>query len=359
MSKLKISKTTLLWILASIFITGITSLTSCKGKTQAKKNIIGGGATFPYPLYTEMFKQYKLAHPNYKINYQSIGSGAGRKRIQEKIIEFAGTDAYIQDQDLENIEGEIVHIPTCIGAVVLAYNSAIKGELKLTGKIIADLYLGKITQWNDSQIQNLNPHLVLPPQTIIPIGRADGSGTTKMFSEYLSKVDDTWKSTVGSSKKITWHKKVVAAKGNEGITAQIKNIPYSIGYITLSHASKNELHHAAIKNQQGEFIKANLENVSLAANLRSFPADTRIYIVNTDIKEGYPIAGFTWILFYQEQAYAKRSLTQAKDLKTVLTWMVTAGQQYTKPLYYSPLPAKVQQQALKNINSMTYKGKTF
>ena len=349
-------KNNLLIILVVILTIFIISLSSCK-KKQSNQTIIGGGASFPYPLYTEMFKQYRLLHPEFKINYQSIGSGSGRKRIKEKIIEFAGSDAYMQDKDLADIEAKIVHIPTCIGAIVMAYQSFVgEDDLKLTGAIIAEIYMGKITKWNDPKIQTLNPEISLPDQTVIPVGRADGSGTTKIFSEYLTKVHETWATAVGSSKKITWNKKVVAAKGNEGVTTQIKNIPFSIGYVSLSHAVKNNLHYAAVKNQHNEFVKANLDNVSLAGNISSLPKDTRVYLVDSNAKGSYPISGFTWILFYQEQSYANRKLIQAQNLQKVLSWMVVEGQKHASPLYYAPLPLKVQKQALENINSMTYNG---
>ncbi len=323
-------------------------------KLFAQVEILGAGATFPYPLYSKMFDVYYKTY-GVKINYQSIGSGGGIRQIREKTVDFGASDAFLTDEELKEFSAPLAHIPITAGAVVVAYNLPKNPELKLSSDIIADIFLGKINKWNDKRIKEVNPNITLPDMNITVIHRSDGSGTTFIFSDYLSKVSKEWKEKVGIGKSLNWPTGL-GAKGNEGVSGLIKQIPGSIGYIELAYAIENNIPYASIKNKKGNFIKPSLESVSLAAETE-LPEDMRIMLTDTDADYGYPISGFTWIIVYKDLSENIKSYEKAKELVKLLLWMVNEGQKYTKPLHYAPLSEKAKMRAEKIIKSLTFKGK--
>ncbi len=333
--------------LGLIFLFPLTSFTQ-------EIELLGAGATFPYPLYSKMFDVYYKAE-RIKVNYQSIGSGGGIRQLLEKAVDFGATDAFMTDVQLGKAEGKILHIPICLGAVVVTYNLPGNPELRLTPDIIADIFLGKITMWNDSKIQKLNPSLKLPAKDIIVVHRSDGSGTTFIFVDYLSKVSKEWEAKVGRGTSVNWPIGL-GGKGNEGVSGLVKQTPNSIGYVELIYAITNNLPVAFIKNKSGNFIKPSIESVTKSATVE-IPDDTRVSITDTNSQNGYPISGFTWIIVYQEQNYKNRSEDKAKTLVNLLWWMIHEGQKYTTPLNYAPLPQEVVLKAERIIKSITYNGK--
>ncbi len=321
---------------------------------HAGQTLIGAGATFPYPLYDKWFSvYYKLT--GVKVNYQAIGSGGGIRQLLSRIVDFGGTDAFMSDAELRKAPAKILHIPTCLGAVVITYNLPGNPTLRLTPDVIADIFLGKIKKWNDKRIVRLNPEVVLPSMNIVVVHRSEGSGTTFIFSDYLSKVSKEWAKKVGRGKVLNWPTGL-GAKGNPGVAGLIRQIPGSIGYVELIYAQKNGMPFALIQNKAGNFIKPTLKSVSAAANIK-LPADTRVSITNTDAPDGYPISSFTWIIFYKEQHYQGRSKKRALTLAKLLWWMIHEGQKYNEGLLYARLPKSAVKKAEAIIRSMTYDGK--
>jgi len=318
--------------------------------------IVGAGATFPYPLYTKMFDVY-YKEKGVKINYQSIGSGGGIRQIINKVVDFGASDAFVSDEDLKKMPAEILHIPICLGAVVLTYNLPGNPEIKFTPEIISDIFLGRIKKWNDKKILEINPDIKFPDLEIIVVHRSDGSGTTFIFTDYLSKISKEWKEKVGAGTSVNWPIGI-GGKGNEGVSGLIKQMPGSIGYVELIYALQNNLPFGLIKNKKGKFIKPSIETVSNAAKI-DLPPDTRISITDTDAEDGYPISGFTYILVYKEQSYEGREKKRAEELVNLLWWMIHEGQEYTKPLHYAPLPPEAVSKAEKIIKSITYKGENI
>lgn len=316
--------------------------------------LLGAGASFPYPLYTKMFDVYYNT-TGVKVNYQSIGSGGGQRQLLAKSIDFGGSDAFMTDEQLKSAPGEILHIPICLGAVVPTYNLPGNPELRFTPDILVDIYLGKIKKWNDPRIAKVNPSVKLPDQDIIVVHRSDGSGTTFIWVDYLSKVSQEWKEKVGVGTSVNWPVGI-GGKGNEGVAGLVRQTPGSIGYVELIYAIQNNLPVGIVKNKKGNFIKPSLESVSMAANV-SLPDDTRVTITDTDAEQGYPISGFTWILVYKEQNYDGRTEERAKVLAKLLWWMIHEGQKYTKPLHYAPLSEGALKKAEKLVKSITYNGK--
>lgn len=315
--------------------------------------LIGAGATFPYPLYSKMFDVY-YKEKGIKVNYSAIGSGGGIRQLKEKTIDFGGSDAYLTDEQLKEI-GDVLHIPICLGAVVLAYNLVGVNELNLTPEIIAEIYLGKIKKWNDPKIQKVNSKVRLPDINIIPVYRSDGSGTTFIFTDYLSKISKEWENNVGRGTSVNWPTGI-GGKGNPGVAGLVKQTPGSIGYIELIYALGNKIPFAKVQNKSGNFIEPSLLSTSASANIK-LPDDMRISVTNTDAKDGYPISGFTWILVYKEQNYGKRTYEKAKALVELLWWMTHEGQKYTEELHYAPLSKEAVKKAEKIIRSITYNGK--
>ncbi|MBP6230577.1 MAG: phosphate ABC transporter substrate-binding protein PstS [Paludibacteraceae bacterium] len=336
-----------------ILILGLVSilLSSCDTK---KVELAGAGATFPVPYYNVAFESYKAETGN-SVSYGGIGSGGGIRSIAEGIVDFAGTDAFLNDERMAEIK-EVIHIPSCLGAVVLSYTLEGITELNLTGEIIADMYMGKITTWNDARIQAINPKITLPNKKITPIFRSDGSGTTAIFANYLSKVSPEWKNTLGEGTSLNFATGV-GGKGNPGVAGTIAVTDGSIGYIGSEYAFALNLPIASIQNTVGEFILPNTNSISAAAQ-GEIPADTRVMITNSTAAGSYPISGFTWIVVYKEQAYGNRSIEKAKATIEMLQFLLSdKAQALTGTVHYAPLSKDVIALSEKNIKTITYQGK--
>jgi phosphate transport system substrate-binding protein len=313
--------------------------------------INGAGATFPFPLYSKWFSEYNKLHPDLRFNYQSIGSGGGVKQITEKTVDFGASDSPMTDAEIQKAPG-IVHIPTVLGAVVVVYNGAPAG-LKLTPELLADIFLGKITHWNDPKLQAVPGQPKLPDVAITVVHRSDGSGTTGVFTDYLAKISPTWKTQVGAAKAVKWPVGL-GGKGNEGVTGSVKSTPGSIGYVELAYANQNKLTMASIKNADGEFVSASIESTSAAAAGVEMPADFRVSITNAKGKGSYPISSFTYVLIYKEQADAAKG----KAIGQFLWWAVHEGQKLAAPLDYAPLPKPVVAKVEQALRTITVGGKS-
>ncbi len=326
-------------------------LSSCNNE---KVELAGAGATFPVPYYNVVFEAFKASTGNI-VSYGGIGSGGGIRSISEGIVDFAGTDAYLSDERMSEI-AEVIHIPTCLGAVVLSYNLAGVTELNLTGEIIADIYMGKITQWNDQRIQSVNANVTLPNKKITPVFRSDGSGTTAIFANYLTKVSPLWKDTLGEGTALNFTVGV-GGKGNPGVAGTVAVTDGAIGYIGSEYAFSLGLSIAAIQNAAGEFILPNTASISAAAQ-GDIPADTRVMITNSSASGSYPISGFTWIVVYKEQAYANRSLNKAEATVQLLHFLLSdEAQALTETVHYAPLSKEVIALSKNNIKKLTFEGK--
>lgn len=324
-----------------------------KGGTPAQAGevaLTGAGATFPYPLYTKWIAEFQRSRPKVKINYQSIGSGGGIRQVTEGTVDFGASDAPMSDEQIAKAAG-ILHLPTCLGAVVLTYNlEGVPTGLKLTPEAIAGIFLGKIKRWNDPAIQGENPDAKLPDKEIASVHRSDGSGTTKIFVDYLTAVSPEWKSGPGAGTSVSWPGGL-GAKGNEGIAALVSSTPSAVGYVELAYAMQNKLTFAAIKNHAGKFVLPSLESTTAAGAgaAARMPDDLRISIVNAEGDGAYPIAGFTYILAYQQQKEGHKG----KVLADFMRWSLHEGQQFTKDLHYAPLPAAVVEKVDRKLASLT------
>ena len=340
--------------LSTIFLAGCGSSTG-SGGANGEIKLQGAGATFPNPLYQKWFSEYNKITPNAKFDYQSIGSGGGIKQISSKTVDFGGSDAPMKDEELKAASGEILHIPTVLGGVVVTYNlPGVQADLKFTPEAIAGVFLGKITKWNDPAIASVNPGVNLPGSDITVVHRSDGSGTTYVWVDYLSKVSPEWKEKVGTSTSVNWPVGV-GAKGNEGVTGQVKQTPNSLGYVELIYAEQNKLPYAAVKNSSGEFIKPSLDSITAAAAgaANQMPDDLRVSITNAPGKDAYPISSFTYFLVYKEQP----DQAKGKALVDFMWWALHDGEGMAKTLLYAPLPAEVVTKAEQKIKSITYQGK--
>jgi phosphate transport system substrate-binding protein len=320
----------------------------------AETVIMGAGATFPQPLYSKMFdlyyKQFKV-----KVNYQGVGSGAGIEQLTKKTVDFGATDAPMKDADLAKAPAAIVHVPITLGAVVVTYNLPGDPQLKLSRAVVADIFLGKITKWNDKAIAALNPGVTLPALPVTVVHRSDGSGTTSIFTDYLSKISPEWKEKVGAGKEVNWPAGL-GAKGNPGVAGQVKNVPGSVGYVELIYALENGMPTALVENKKGNYIVPTIESTKLSAEV-AIPDDTRVSLTDTDAEKGYPITGLTWIILYKEQNYDGRAKDASKALVDLLWWMTHEGQAQCEPLHYAPLPKAAVEKAEKILKSVTYNGK--
>ncbi len=298
----------------------------------------GAGATFPNPMYQKWFSEYHKAHPDIQFNYQSIGSGGGIRQVLAQTVDFGASDGPMTDEQLSQAKTKILHIPTVMGAVVPAYNvPGVSGELRFTPEALAGIFLGKITTWNDPAIAKANPGVSLPNQSIIVVHRSDGSGTTYIFTDYLSKVSSEWQNGPGKSTSVKWPVGL-GGKGNEGVAGMIRQMQGGIGYIELIYAVQNKIDYGSVKNAGGAFVKASLESVTAAAaSVKSMPADFRVSITNAPGKDAYPISSFTWLLIPEKSKEAAKG----KILADFLTWMVDDGQKMTAELTYAPLPGSV------------------
>ncbi len=307
--------------------------------SRAAMLINGAGATFPYPIYSKWFDVYAKQDPDVKFNYQSIGSGGGIRMLTNRTVDIGASDAPMSDEQLKAAPGKILHFPSVMGAVVIAYNlPGFNGTLRLDGPTIAQIFMGKITKWNDSKIAALNPGANLPATDIVVAHRSDGSGTSYIFTDYLSKVSPDWASKVGKSTAVKWPVGL-GGKGNEGVTALVQQTPGAIGYIELIYALTNHIPFAELKNHDGEWVKASLDGVTAAAAgaAANMPADFRVSITDAPGKDAYPISSFTYLLVYQQQSNRQTG----EQVKRFLNWAIHAGQQYAPPLNYAPLPTQV------------------
>jgi phosphate transport system substrate-binding protein len=324
------------------------------GGTGHAKDIelIGAGATFPYPLYSKMFDVYHKEH-GVKVNYQAIGSGGGIRQLINKTVDFGGSDAIMSDKDSAAAGAPVLHIPTCAGAVVITYNLLGNLQLRFTPDVIADIFLGKISKWNDRRLSEINPRVKLPDTNLTVVHRSDGSGTTFIFSGYLSKVSREWKEKVGSGTSLNWPTGL-GGKGNPGVAGLVQQTPGSIGYVELIYALQNKMPYGTVKNKKGNFVTPTLSSTSKAADT-TLPDDMKVDLTDSDAPEGYPISGFTWILAYKDLNYGGRTEEKAKELVKLLWWMTHEGQKYAEPLDYAPLSKKAVEKAEKLIKSISYK----
>jgi phosphate transport system substrate-binding protein len=342
--------------LAIVVLMGMLLLPTVSTNVKAEnvKTLLGAGATFPYPLYSKWFDVYHKK-TGIQINYQAIGSGGGIRQLLSRTVDFGGTDAFMSDQEMAKAPGKILHIPTTLGAVVVAYNLPGSPTLRLTPQVLTGIFLGKITRWNDPAITRLNPGVNLPSDNIVVVHRSDGSGTTNIFTDYLTKVSKEWTHKVGRGKSVNWPVGL-GGKGNPGVAGLIAQIPGAVGYVELAYAVQNHLPVAMLQNKSGRFIKPSLASVSAAANV-PLPPDTRVSITNTEAPDGYPISGFTWIILYQEQHYSGRSKARAKALVDLLWWCVHYAQRYNESLLYGKLPKAAVAADERILRSVTYDGR--
>ena len=309
------------------------------GVSAQKTPINGAGATFPYPIYSKWFAEYNKLHPNIPINYQSIGSGGGIQQLMHETVFFGASDGPMTDEQLKTAPGPILHFPTVLGADVPVYNiPGVSAELKFTGPVLANIYLGKITKWNDAAIATLNPGVNLPATDIAVVHRSDGSGTTYIWVDYLSKVSPEWKGKVGVATSVNWPVGV-GGKGNEGVAGLVTQTPGAIGYVELIYALQNKISYGSVQNAAGEFVRASVDAVTKAAAGASanMPSDFRVSITNAPGKSVYPISSFTWLLLYENA----KDKAQAKIMVDFMKWALTDGQKYCADLGYAPLPASI------------------
>ena len=338
-----------------IIAISVLALVACGSDNKKSAKLSGAGATFPAPFYNIVFKKYAESTGN-DVTYGAVGSGGGIRSLKDKTVDFGATDVFLSDSELQEMDGKVIHVPTALGAVVLSYNLPGIDGLKLTSEIISDIYRGKISKWNDEKIKALNPTLNLPDKAITPVYRSDGSGTTSVFSGYMSESNDIWKNEIGTGKSLKFPTGV-AAKGNPGVAGVIAETEGSLGYIGSEYALALNIPSALLQNSSGNFIAANDKSISAAANV-DLPDDTRVTITNSSNPEAYPISTFTWIILYQEQSYNNRDEVKAKSLAGLLNYIISKdGQDIATKTHYAPLPPKASEKATAIVNSMTFNGK--
>jgi len=345
-------------ILAGTAVALVLSLAVVTGATAADPLMINGaGATFPYPLYSKWFYEYSNANPGVRFNYQSIGSGGGIKQITAGTVNFGATDAPMTEEGMKKLPGAILHIPTALGAVVPVYNlDEVPAGLKLTSDLLAGIYLGKITRWNDPKIAELNKTVTLPNADIVVAHRSDGSGTTDIFTNYLTTVNAEWRAKVGRGPSVNWPVGI-GGKGNEGVAGVVKQTPGAIGYVELAYAKQNKMKVASLRNKEGNFVSPTLEATSAAAAgmAKSMPDDFRVSLVDAPGKESWPISGLTWILVYKDQTDEARG----KAIVQFLKWAIRDGQKMEAALDYAPLPKAVVEKVDLALKQISFKGKSL
>ena len=314
---------------------------------QAQMLINGAGATFPYPIYSKWFNEYAKVDPSVRFNYQSIGSGGGQKQILAETVDFGASDGPMSDENLGKAPSKILHIPTVGGAVVMSYNLPGDPKLKLDGATIAEIYMGKITKWNDAKIAAQNPDAKLPEIEIVVVHRSDGSGTSYIFTDYLSSVSPDWSSQVGKNTSVKWPAGL-GGKGNEGVSGLVKQTPGSIGYVELVYAIQNKLSFADVKNAAGIYITPSLASITEAFATAKIPDDFRFSMVNSAGEKAYPIAGCTWLLVYETQ----KDAAKGKKLVEFLNWSETQGEAMAESLDYAPLPKALQERVIERIKTI-------
>ena len=342
----------------AILCFGALGFGACSGGgSSSEVRLQGAGATFPNPLYQKWLSEYGKAHPNIKIDYQSIGSGGGIKQIQSRTVDFGASDSPMKDEDLKAAPGEILHIPTVLGAVVITYNlSGVSQPLHFSPDVVADIFLGKIKKWSDPRIKADNANAAPPDADITVVHRSDGSGTSAVFTDYLSKVSAEWKEKVGSGTSPNWPVGI-GGKGNEGVTGQVKQTPNTIGYVELAYAAQNKLPVALLKNKSGNFIEPTIDAVTAAAAgaLATTPEDLRVSITDSAGATAYPISSYTYILVYKNQP----DESKGKAVVDFVWWGIHDGESFAKDLLYAPLPPEIVKRAEVKINSITSNGKAL
>ena len=336
-------KKTILTVAAAVAVSGAV--------LAGKLLINGAGATFPFPLYSKWFSQYNKLHPDIQINYQSIGSGGGIKQITERTVDFGASDAPLTDEQLQKASG-VQHIPTVMGAVVIVWNLPGVQQLRIAPETLANIYLGKVTKWNDAALKKDNPTAKLPDTAITVAHRSDGSGTTNIFTDYLSKVSPDWKSGPGKGTSVNWPAGL-GGKGNEGVTGLVKQTEGAVGYVELAYANQNKLPTAELKSHDGQWVKASLESVSAAAAKAAIPEDYRVSITDQPGDGAYPTAAFTYLLVYRDQQDAAKG----SALLNFIWWAVHDGQKEAAALDYAPLPKPVVEKVEQTLKRMTVNGK--
>jgi phosphate transport system substrate-binding protein len=326
---------------------GLLAMTAAAACAQ---DINGAGATFPYPIYSKWFTEYNQLHPDVKINYQSIGSGGGIRQVTEGTVDFGASDGPMSDEQLNSSKIKITHIPTVLGAVVPIYNlPGVNQELKFSQDAIAGIYLGKITKWNDPYIAHENPGVNLPDKQILPVYRSEGSGTTYIFTDWLSKVSPEWQQKVGKCTAVKWPVGI-GQKGNEGVSGMVRQSPYAIGYVELIYALQNHIPFGMVRNHDGKYLKATIEGVTAAAaaNAKNIPADYRVSITNAPGADSYPISSFTWLLI----PTVAKDQAKGKALVGFLNWMIDHGEAEAPALSYAPLPKAVADRVKQTISTL-------
>ena len=338
----------------------VLALTACGGNSndggRKAQELSGAGATFPLPFYNVVFENFSQVNGDV-VAYGGIGSGGGVRNLRDKIVDFAGSDAFLSDKEMAEMN-PVIHIPTCMGAVVVAYNLDGVDELKLSGEVIADIFAGNIKMWNDERLAALNPDVTLPAEAIIPVFRSDGSGTTFVFTDYLTKVSPMWKEKFGTGKSVNFPSGQ-AAKGNPGVAGVVKQTKNSIGYVGSEYAFAQNIPYAQIQNVRGEFVLPSSASISAAAS-GVIPADTRCSITNADAAGAYPISTFTWMIIYKEQNYSDRSKEQAAATLDLLQYILSDEvQKITSEVHYAPLPDKAKELSIKNLKTVTFDGEAI
>jgi len=347
----------------ALVISGGMMLTSCGSGAGSKADstsgedntIMGAGSSFDNPLFSKMFSEYNK-NTGLKVNYQSIGSGGGIKGLTDKTVDFGASDAPLSDDQAKAMTGPAIHIPVTAGAVVLSYNLPdLKDTLKLTPDVLAGMFLGDIKKWNDPKIQAINKGVKLPAIDIVIAHRADASGTSNIFTTYLTKVSKDWETKVGKGSSVSWPVGL-GGKGNEGVAGTIQQTPGAIGYIELAYAIQNKMAYAKVANKSGAFIAPSIESVTAAANI-DIPADGKVSLTNTDAADGYPISGLSWVIVYTEQKYNNRTADKAAKMVKLIQWMIHDGQQFSGALNYAPLSPKAVAVGDALLKTATYDGK--
>lgn len=329
--------------------------TSNSGRTTGGLSISGAGATFPYPFYNIVFRDYMRANSSIIVNYGAIGSGGGIRSLRDRSVDFGASDAFLNEKEIASMNGEVIHIATCMGGVVLAYTLSGVDSLRLTGELVADIFMGNITRWNDSRLLAENPNVSLPDLEITPVYRSDGSGTTFNFSEYLCQVSPQWNKIMGKGKALKWEAGI-AAKGNPGVAGIVQQTQGAIGYIGSEYALTLGLPSAKLKNQAGNYVAASLETISAAANT-ALPEDMRVNLTNSDHPDAYPISLLTWILVFKEQNYGNRSENNALELINLLNYMLSIeGQRVAAQINYAPLSEEALLKTRKLVSEIVYNG---
>lgn len=347
--------------LISLFIATLLFV-SCSNDNSKKSennesqntNISAAGATFPLPFYNLAFQNYK-SKTAVSVTYGGIGSGGGIRSLKDRVVDFGATDAFLNAENEAEMPAEIVHIPTCIGAVVIAYNLEGIDQLRLSNQNLSDIFMGRMTKWNDPRIAQSNPGIILPDMDITVAHRSDGSGTTYIFSDYMSKISPEWERNIGRGKSLNWPIGL-GAKGNPGVAGTIKQTAGAIGYIGSEFAFAQNIAYAQIENSSGNFIKPNLESISAAAQ-GDIPADTKVMLTNSSDAQAYPISGFTWLILYKDQNYNGRSQSQAEQTVKLLLWMIDKdAQALAQQVHYAALPENTVAQAKNILATITYNG---